>query len=260
VPGGTYNRINDVTYPATVSSFRLDTYEITVGRFRKFVGAYSQNMIAAGAGKNPNNPSDPGWDSSWNASLPSDAAALRTVVNCHATYQTWSDSPSGGESRPMNCMTWHAAEAFCTWDGGRLPTEAEWNYAAAGGNEQRRYPWGNTEPGLDAKLAVYDCRYNGTGPCSGITNIASVGSVSAGNGKWGHSDMAGNVWEWVQDGYASPMAAACTNCADLTDSSFRVYRGGGFHQRASFLLVSYRDYYAPKVRSYPFGARCARTP
>jgi sulfatase modifying factor 1 len=52
----------DRSYPVTVSDFRLDAYEITVGRFRKFVAAYSQNMLPTGAGKNPNNASDPGWD------------------------------------------------------------------------------------------------------------------------------------------------------------------------------------------------------
>jgi sulfatase modifying factor 1 len=73
VPGGTFNRSNDATYPATVSNFVLDTYEITVGRFRKFVAAYSQSVVAAGAGKNLNNASDPGWSTAWNASLPTDA-------------------------------------------------------------------------------------------------------------------------------------------------------------------------------------------
>jgi len=83
VPGGTFYRNYDgvsagsagMSFPATVSSFKLDTYEITVGRFRKFVAAYSQNMIAAGAGKNPNNPSDPGWDVANNSCLGARLAA-----------------------------------------------------------------------------------------------------------------------------------------------------------------------------------------
>ena len=129
VTGGTFYRSydgvttypNDFTskaYPATVSDFRLDTYEITVGRFRKFVAAYSQNMIAAGAGKNPNNASDPGWDTAWNTSLPANAAALETVVACNATYQTWTPSTGSNENRPMNCINWYEAFAFCIWDGG----------------------------------------------------------------------------------------------------------------------------------------------
>ena len=78
VTGSTFNRSNDPSYPATVSTFRLDKYEITVGRFRKFAAAYTQDMIASGAGKNPNNSSDPGWNTDWNANLPSDASGLPT--------------------------------------------------------------------------------------------------------------------------------------------------------------------------------------
>jgi len=55
------------------------------------------------------------------------------------------------------------SHAFCIWDGGFLAGEAEWNYAAAGGSEQRSYPWGSTVPGANAKLAVYGCYYNGSG-------------------------------------------------------------------------------------------------
>jgi len=259
VPGGTYNRSNDASYPATVSDFRLDKYEITVGRFRKFVAAYSQNMTASGAGKNPNNPNDPGWDTAWNATLPADAAAL-TTLQCteEEASHTWTQSVAGNESRPINCIPGYLAQAFCIWDGGRLPTEAEWNYAAAGGSEQRVYPWGSTMLGADANLAVYACYYNGTGPCTGVTNIAPVGSVSAGNGKWGQADLAGNVWEWVQDTDA-PYAGTCNDCANLTPG-IRVIRGGSYQDTAAALLSSNRSSAYPGIGRFKIlGARCART-
>jgi formylglycine-generating enzyme required for sulfatase activity len=268
VPGGTYNRSNNANYPATVSDFRLDTYEITVGRFRKYVAAYPGNKPVAGAGKNPNNGSDPGWDATWNGTsyMKADQATLIAAFKCDATYQTWTDSAGGNECRPMNCITWYEAFAFCIWDGGRLPTEAEWNYAAAGGSEQRPYPWGTTVPGNNANLAVCGCYYNGSGSCTGVTNIAPAGSVSAGNGKWGQADLAGNVWEWVLDwsnccsspwpGYPS---STCNNCANFTATSLRVFRGGSFIDNASILLSSYRGSPAPTNRHGAVGARCARS-
>ncbi len=259
VPGGTFNRSNDASYPATVSDFRLDNYEVTVGRFRKFVATYSQGMIPAGAGKNANNPADPGWDIGWNASLPADAAALTAAVKCDATFQTWTDGAGGNENRPINCVNWYEAQAFCMWDGGRLPTEAEWNYAAAGGSEQRVYPWGGAVPGANASLAVYGCYYNGAGSCSGVANIAPVGSVVAGNGKWSQSDLAGNLWEWNQDVHGTTYSASCNNCANLSNSTNRVIRGGGFIANALNLASADRGSSIPADHGSSFGLRCART-
>jgi formylglycine-generating enzyme required for sulfatase activity len=121
-----------VPYPAEVSDFRLDTYEVTVGRFRKFVAAYSQTMIAAGAGANPNNASDTGWSTAWNASLDAGSEALATALKCFGSYQTWTDAPgsAAAESLPINCIDWFEAEAFCIWDGGRLPTEVGLAFAS----------------------------------------------------------------------------------------------------------------------------------
>ncbi len=267
VTGGTFYRSYDgvsytsQAYPATVSNFLLDRYEITVGRFRKFVAAYSQSMIVAGAGKNPNNASDPGWDTTWNASLPANATALTTVIQCNPTYQTWTASAGSNEDRPMNCIDWYEANAFCIWDGGRLPTEAEWNYAAAGGTDQRVYPWGATAP--DCTYANYYGAAGGTDFCvlpgTGSTN--NVGSESPkGDGKYGQADLAGNVWEWTLDWFANPYSqTSCTNCADTTAATSRILRGGSFFDSASFLLSSYRGDLVPTSRSYNFGSRCARS-
>ena len=162
-----------------------------------------------------------GWDSTWNTNLPADPAP-EAAMKCDASYQTWTDTAGSNESKPMNCLDWYTAFAFCAWDGGRLATEAEWNYAASGGNEQRYYPWSSpaTSTTINDSYAVY---------CGGSCSPQNVGSKSPkGDGKWGQSDLAGNVWEWTLDWYASPYSMPCNNCADLTAASYRVVRGGGF--------------------------------
>jgi len=258
VTGNTFNRGNDPSYPATVSTFRLDKYEVTVGRFRKFAAAYSQNMIAGGAGKNPNNPSDPGWNTTWNAKLP--AAASDLHGQCMGpSNPTWTATAGSNENLPINCVDWFQALAFCIWDGGRLPTEAEWNFAAAGGTAQRNYPWGGTAP---------DCTYanfwGGTGSTACNTAVPNsfnrVGSESPkGDGVFGQSDLAGNAMEWVQDLYQDPYPGNCNNCANLTSGTDRVVRGGFSQSDAASLLTSARLHYGPQ--NYPFdyfGFRCAR--
>jgi formylglycine-generating enzyme len=261
VPGGTFYRsydgvdFTDKSYPATVADFYLDKYEITVGRFRQFVNAGMGTQAsppAAGAGAHTGISSS-GWDSTWNTNLAANTAALRTALKCDATYQTWTDTAGSNESRPVNCLDWYTAFAFCGWDGGWLPTEAEWNYAASGGNEQRYYPWSvpARSTTVDDSYAVY-CG-------SSCSSTQSVGTKSPkGDGKWGQSDLAGNVWEWTLDWYDT-YQMPCNNCADITDSSasVRVVRGGYFFDLASVLRSAYR-YYGTRDY-YSFGARCART-
>lgn len=268
LPSGGYDRSNDPTYPATVSAFRLDSYEITVGRFRNFVEAYSQDMIPAGSGKNPNSPADSGWSTDWNASLPADTAALRAALKCYTgqqnnNYETWTDTVSGNELRPINCLSWYVAAAFCIWDGGRLPTEAEWNYAAAGGSQQRLYPWGSAAPGNDASRAVFGCYFGGIpdAGCVDVTNIAPVGVVSAGNGRWGQADLGGNMKEWIADWSAIPYAQpTCNDCINTSGTAqmHRVARGGYWSGFESELRTAYRNGYHPTSRDMAMGARCAR--
>lgn len=167
------------------------------------------------------------------------------------------DTPSGYENRPMNCLTWYDAMAFCAWDGGYLPTEAEWNYAATGGNEQRAYPW-STPSGslaLDSSYANY-CVLDGMGTCQG-TVLMAVGTQLRGDGRWGQSDLAGNVAEWVLDWYAN-YVSSCVDCAELTGSSVRGIRGGGFDTIALVLRAGHRNNFTLGSRFPEFGVRCAR--
>lgn len=265
VPAGSFNRGNDPMYPATLSSFRLDRFEATVGRFRKFVEAgmgTASTAPGAGAGANPN-ASGTGWDPTWNANLKPDTAALKSALKCDAMLGTWTDVPGGNENRPVNCIDWYEAFAFCIWDGGRLPSEAEWNYAAAGGSAQRTYPWGSAGP--DSTRASYwvdslkQCYGDGIPGCD-VTDLINVGTKPAGDGKWGHAEMAGNAYEWVFDSWATTYSNPCVDCAVSTPSGNRDMRGSSFRFGPAALVTSDRNYLTPSVHDNMIGVRCARAP
>jgi formylglycine-generating enzyme required for sulfatase activity len=241
VPGGTYERSDQPGATATVSAFALDDYEVTVGRFRKFIAAYTQTMTLAGSGKNPNDALDPGWDSAWNGKLPASSAALATAVQCSGG--TFTAATGANELEPVTCVNWYEAFAFCAWDGARLPTEAEWNYAAAGGTDELSYP-------------VF-C----PGSCGKVQAVGS--KAPAGNGKWGQADLVGNAWEWNVDVFANPyVAGACDDCANTNGAGAtqRVFRGGSAGNDATFLLSANRYGRDPSDHNAFIGLRCARTP
>jgi len=247
----------------TVSSFALDTFEVTVGRFRKFVDAYA-GPPAPGTGAHPLI-AGTGWNALWTGSTPPTAAALRSNLKCGVTWQTWSDTPGATEASPINCVGWYEAFAFCAWDGGRLPTEAEWEYASAGGDENRLYPWGNAAPTV--ALASYECRFSG-GPSCDVADLPLAGSTPAGNGRWGHRDLGGSLWEWVYDGFDAGWygggGATCTNCTNIPSlpplSSLHALRGGDFLGDHSYLRATIRDNAPPYGRGHARGFRCARRP
>jgi formylglycine-generating enzyme required for sulfatase activity len=250
-----------------VSTFRLDTYQVTVGRFRQFVNAgmgtqASPPPIGAGARTLNGMVNQGGWDPAWNASLTANTAALVAAVKCRVSWQSWTDTAGANEALPMNCITWFEAFAFCAWDGGLLPTETEWNYAAAGGSEQRAYPWSNPA----GSLAI-DCSYanynNGTAVCVNPPNrgVNRVGSESPkGDSKYGQAELSGTVAEWMLDWYLNPYGNSCNDCADLTAGANRVIRGGNFYAGEQYLRGALRQRIQPDDRSWGLGVRCARKP
>jgi formylglycine-generating enzyme required for sulfatase activity len=195
--------------------------------------------------------------------LAADTAALVAAVKCDPTRQTWTDTPASNENRPMNCMTWFEAMAFCIWDGDYLPTEAEWNYAAAGGNQQRAYPWSKpaAQLTLDSSHASYfdgtDCVGDGMPGCA-VTDLVAVGTKPAGDGLWGQSDLAGNVWKWLLD-WRGDHPKPCTDCANLTATSDqRLARGGSYANVADVLRTGFRSWGIVTARVGHIGVRCAR--
>jgi formylglycine-generating enzyme required for sulfatase activity len=258
VPGGTFNRINNAAYPATVSDFRLDRFEVTVGRFRKFFTTYQNNKPVAGAGAHPNIPGS-GWDVAWDGNLPNGQNALQTAVQC-AGLPTFTGMPQGNENKPIACLDWYLLFAFCAWDGGFLPTDAQWNYAATGGNNQRTYPWGETMP--DGTYSTFNCNGDGTAGACVAADILKVGGLSPkGDGRFGHADLNGGMFEWMLDKYSSVYAITnCVDCAEIVTGASRVIRGGDWRETVTYLPNTGRNQGGPLFRNDYLGGRCARIP
>ena len=286
MPGGSFDR----TYansgdggtgeadPASVSGFRLDKYSVTVARFRQFVTAWNNGsgyLPADGSGKHAYlnggmglmNSGAPGtYEAGWSAANDSNVAPTTTNLDCaYMTNQptTWTASPGANDNRPMNCVNWYEAYAFCIWDGGFLPSDAEWGYAAAGGSEQREYPWGSTPPGMANQYEINDCYYpSGSHNCTGIANIAPVGTATLGVGKWGQLDLLGDVMQWVLDvGGTNKLVDPCSDCAYTSppNSGF-VLRGGSYYFGSSPGSSATRGGDISTVRDTIYGFRCARAP
>lgn len=299
--GGSFFRSYDAVtfldkgHPATVSDFRLDRYEVTVGRFRDFVNAVVDGWrptassgthahLNGGRGLVDSSASgtfESGWNTSWNNHLSATKPGwdAQLTGSPQSGIVGWTSSPDANEGLPITRVDWYQAYAFCIWDGGFLPSESEWNYAASGGSEERVYPWSSPPTSL-----LFDCAHansvyfrtqrqadgGGVEPFSCSQGSTDVGAKSpAGDGKWGQADLAGNVSEWTLDWFTS-YVAPCNNCAFLSTTSEpvteRVRRGGSSlsNPTAAYpgttILVAERASAQPASIVDGIGFRCARSP
>jgi formylglycine-generating enzyme required for sulfatase activity/uncharacterized caspase-like protein len=159
----------------------------------------------------------------------------------------------GKEKHPVIHVSWNDSIAYCKWTGRRLPTEAEWEKAARG-TDARIYPWGNYAP--NDTLLNYNQK---------IGDTTEVGSYETGKSIYGAYDMAGNVWEWVNDWYQSDYYATlgdnASNPQGPSSGNGRVLRGGSWFNLVS-VTSTYRSVNNPaNAFDYGgFGFRCARSP
>ena len=255
-PDGQGDSDEHPAHPVHVSAFCIDRTEVTVAAYRACV---------ADARCSP-----PGRTVNWTGVTRDDHAVWD--VACNGRY-------SDREDHPINCVDWTQASAYCASVAGRrLPTEAEWEFAARGA-EGRRYPWGD-EPPDATRLNGYglECRnwQRARARSTGLSITVSDQTAYAADDGWpttapvgrfpatlnGLRDMAGNVWEWTADwygGYTSPTGSSVSDPTGPATGTSRVIRGGGWNYADPLhFRAADRDWNAPADRDSDLGFRCAR--
>jgi len=182
-------------------------------------------------------------------------------------YCNW--NVAGRENHPINCVSWEEAARYCRYRHKRLPTEAEWEKAARG-VDRRIYPWGDEPPWQNggrrgnfcdesAKKAFPQIEMIRQGYDDGYPTTAPVGLFPQGASPYGVLDLAGNVWEWVEDGYLERAYSFAVDENPLFGSpnGVRVYRGGAFDSYLSWLRITKRGGLHQTDRAYWVGFRCA---
>ena len=206
-PGDTECRKSEIpSHQVSISNgFWIGQTEVTVAAYRRFASATGRQM-----------PPAPTFNSGW-----------------------------ASQSMPITNVNWVEAQAYCTWAGGRLPTEAEWEYSARGGEPRARY-------GEPDKVAWY------AGNSQGQTHDVAQKQANA----FGLFDTLGNVWEWVNDWYDEDYfhKSPARDPAGPASGDFRVLRGGSWFYYPRFIRVSVRACLNPQGRVGNFGIRCAGGP
>jgi formylglycine-generating enzyme len=237
VQGGTFtNGTSDVT----VSSFYLGKYEVTQSEYQAIMGVNPSYF--------PNVTNGPVEQASWfNAIEFCNRNSMSEGLNPCYSYSTYGTNPTNW---PAGWNTDHNnhTNVSCSWtaNGYRLPTEAEWQYAARGGNQTHNYTYSGSND-IDP-VAWYWDNSDGTSHTIG-TKTANELSLF---------DMSGNVWEWCWDIYGNYTSGAQTNPHGAVSGFYRVFRGGGWDIDADFCTVSYRSGDDATASSGGVGFRCVR--
>ncbi len=228
-----------------LSSFFIDHYETSNKEFTEFVRAagYVTSAERSGVGWH--------WEGEWREVKGAD---------WHHPHGP-SSSIEGLENHPVVQVSWNDAAAYCQWRGKRLPTEAEWERAARG-EGKRIYPWGN-QPPRAGKL--YRASFGSDQCCradasDGYLFTAPVGSFRLGRSPFGVEDMAGNVWEWVEDWFDPDFyrRSPAEDAVNRQPAERRVIRGGGWGNNPWGLRSTLRHANPPDIGLSMVGFRCAR--
>jgi formylglycine-generating enzyme required for sulfatase activity len=186
------------------------------------------------------------------------------------TYDPQCNDIESRATHPINCVDWNMADRFCRAEGKRLPTEAEWEFAARG-SDGRKYPWGDAAPSVKhlnacgAECAAWGKKHGASldalfTESDGWATTAPVGSFPRGASRWGIEDMVGNVWEWVADYYAPYRDTDEEDPTGPASGATRAMRGGAWNGAyVDWVRPSFRFHSAADTRSHGVGFRCAKT-
>ncbi|MYE87662.1 formylglycine-generating enzyme family protein [Candidatus Poribacteria bacterium] len=217
-----------------LDAFYIDKYEVTNAQYEEF--------ILAGGYKKREFWTEEGWGSIQKFQF--DAGEWHKI---EVPMQYGENSVSTEPDHPVIGVSWYEANAYATWVGKRLPTEAEWEKAARG-IDGRTYPWGNE---MDFSRLNYFSHHE---------KILGVGSFLSGASPYGVLDMAGSVWEWCADWYGESRYSHSPqkNPTGPNKGQYRVLRGGGWDSIRLQLRCPYRYYEPAGRRTYNIGFRCVQ--
>jgi formylglycine-generating enzyme required for sulfatase activity len=240
-----------------LAPFRMDTTAVTNARFAEFTAATGHVTQAE----------RDGWSFVFAGLLPDDTPPTRGVVGAPWWRQVegagWrhpcgpGSDLAGLADHPVVHVTWQDADRFAAWSGGRLPTEAEWEYAARGGLAGVHYPWGaDREPGGEHRMNVWQGEFPSSNTAAdGYVGTAPVTAYAA-NG-FGLHGVTGNVWEWCADWFS---VHTYRRGSPPPTGNRRVLRGGSYLCHASYCFryrVDSRSSSSPDSAAGNVGFRCA---
>jgi formylglycine-generating enzyme required for sulfatase activity/serine/threonine protein kinase len=263
VPGGRFFMGSDdpsfklwqPAHKVTLDTFCIDVHEVTAGEYKA--------CSDVGDCKRP--PAVPEFPKAPNET---DKDHAKIVA---ASTELCTFSKDGREKHPINCVSWALADAYCKVQKKRLPTEAEWEYAARG-SDGRKFPWGDDPGGKDRMNACgLECNKwetaHGLKPTprmydadDGFFGTAPVGSFPKGRTKFGADDFVGNVWEWTADWFETYKPDEQVNPKGAPAGDRKAIRGGGFNGGVALWLNPAFRYHQLATASAPaIGFRCALT-
>ena len=249
-------------HTVTLSSFKMSKYEITNAQYAEFLNsAYPEQIKVVSGFIYAVSDTD-------NSYLYCDTSARIPYSQIDFSGGVFTVRIKGGRdisNDPIVNVTWYGAKAFCDYYDYKLPTEAQWEYAARGGLADKRFPWGDAINHDHANYMADGSNYTyDTSPYSDYTfhptwndgilpYTSPVGSFAA-NG-YGLYDMTGNVCEWCSDWYGGYSPDSQINPTGSTIEGTRVIRGGSWYGLAYFCRVAYRISNHPFYRDYSIGFR-----